>query len=169
MLSRIDASIQLKRRSRKDQAIKYTMDELESPPTAHTLRPHHISLLMVIMLLYRHYPRKRFHPSFLIQVHGVLLEEIVELTPPRSFPKFLEALKAAPHSDDQGATPFFESLKPEYMDFVSVDHMTNFFHGLPDHFKSLSRLDESFRCILPVRGPQKWRGGRYREALSRPR
>ena len=26
---------------------------------------------------------------------------------------FLEALKAAPHSDDQGATPFFESLKPE--------------------------------------------------------
>ncbi|KAH9027662.1 hypothetical protein EDB84DRAFT_1272610 [Lactarius hengduanensis] len=106
------------------------MDELESPPTAHTLRPHHISLLMVIMLLYRHYPRKRFHPSFLIQVHRVLLEETVELTPPRSFPKFLEALKAAPHSDDQGATPFFESLKPEYMDFVSVDHMTNFFHGV---------------------------------------
>ncbi|KAF8258613.1 hypothetical protein EI94DRAFT_1621071 [Lactarius quietus] len=104
------------------------MEEPESPPTAHTLRPHHISLLMVIMLLYRHYPRKRFQPSFLIQVHRVLLEEIVELTPPRSFPKFLEALKAAPHSDDQGATPFFESLKPEYMDFVSVDHMTNFFH-----------------------------------------
>ncbi|KAN0140851.1 hypothetical protein V8E53_001295 [Lactarius tabidus] len=106
------------------------MEEPESPPTAHTLRPHHISLLMVIMLLYRHYPRKRFQPSFLIQVHRVLLEEIVELTPPRSFPKFLEALKAAPHSDDQGATPFFESLKPEYMDFVSVDHMTNFFHGV---------------------------------------
>jgi hypothetical protein len=34
---------------------------------------------MVIMLLYRHYPRKRFHPSFLIQVHRVLLEEIVEV------------------------------------------------------------------------------------------
>jgi hypothetical protein len=34
---------------------------------------------MVIMLLYRHYPRKRFQPSFLIQVHRVLLEEIVEV------------------------------------------------------------------------------------------
>ena len=55
------------------------MEEPESPPTAHTLRPHHIGLLMVIMLLYRHYPRKRFQPSFLIQVHRVLLEEIVEV------------------------------------------------------------------------------------------
>ncbi|KAI0283133.1 hypothetical protein BGY98DRAFT_1087979 [Russula aff. rugulosa BPL654] len=105
------------------------MEEPESPPTPNTLRPHHISLLMVIMLLYRHYPRKRFHPSFLIQVHRVLLEEIVEVTPPRSFPKLLEALKNAPYSNDEGATPFFESLKPKYMDFVSVDHMTNFFHG----------------------------------------
>jgi len=63
------------------------MEELESPPTAHTLRPHHISLLMVIMLLYRHYPRKRFHPSFLIQVHGVLLEEIVEVRLSRNRPQ----------------------------------------------------------------------------------
>jgi hypothetical protein len=47
------------------------------------------------------------------------------------------------------------------MDFVSVDHMTNFFHGLPDYSKSLSRLDQSFRCILLVRGPQKRRGGVY--------
>ena len=37
---------------------------------------------MVIMLLYRHYPRKRFHPSFLIQVHRVLLEEVVEVSLP---------------------------------------------------------------------------------------
>ena len=27
------------------------------------------------------------------------------------------------------------------MDFVSVDHMTNFFHGLYGHFQDLSRLD----------------------------
>jgi hypothetical protein len=58
------------------------MEEPESPPTPNILRPHHISLLMVIMLLYRHYPRKRFHPSFLIQVHRVLLEEIVEVSLP---------------------------------------------------------------------------------------
>jgi hypothetical protein len=37
---------------------------------------------MVIMLLYRHYPRKRFHPSFLIEVHRVLLEEVVEVRLP---------------------------------------------------------------------------------------
>jgi hypothetical protein len=35
------------------------------------------------------------------------------VTPPRSFPKLLEALKDAPHSDDEGAIPFFESLKPK--------------------------------------------------------
>ncbi|KAI0306373.1 hypothetical protein B0F90DRAFT_1814283 [Multifurca ochricompacta] len=127
------------------------MEEPESPPTAHTLRPHHISLLMVIMLLYRHYPRKRFHPSFLIHVHRVLLEEVVEVIPPRSFPNLLEALKAAPHSDSDGAAPFFESLKPKYMDFVSVDHMTNFFHGLPSRFQGLSRFDKCYRCILPNR------------------
>ncbi|KAI0273378.1 hypothetical protein BC834DRAFT_965918 [Gloeopeniophorella convolvens] len=106
------------------------MEEPEIPPTAHTLRPHHIGLLMVMVLLYRHCPRKRFHPSFLIQVHRVLLEEVVEVTPPRSFPKLLEALKAAPHSGDEGARVFFESLQPERIDFVSVDYMTNFFHGV---------------------------------------
>jgi hypothetical protein len=58
------------------------MEEPESPPTPNTLRPHHISLLMVIMLLYRHYPRKRFHPSFLMRVHKVLLEEVVEVRLP---------------------------------------------------------------------------------------
>ncbi|KAF8478458.1 hypothetical protein DFH94DRAFT_749935 [Russula ochroleuca] len=127
------------------------MEEPESPPTPNTLRPHHISLLMVIMLLYRHYPRKRFHPSFLIEVHRVLLEEVVEVTPPRSFPKLLEALKDAPRSDDEGAVPFFESLKPKYMDFVSVDHMTNFFHGASylyvDH-KSGEEADISRRSIF---------------------
>jgi len=35
------------------------------------------------------------------------------VTPPRSFPKLLEALKAAPHSDAEGAISFFESLKPK--------------------------------------------------------
>ncbi|KAI9458485.1 hypothetical protein F5148DRAFT_1001378 [Russula earlei] len=127
------------------------MEEPESPPTPNTLRPHHISLLMVIMLLYRHYPSKSFHPSFLIQVHRVLLEEVVEVTPPRSFPKLLEALKDAPHSNDDGANPFFESLKPKYMDFVSVDHMTNFFHGVSylyvDH-KNGEEADISRRSIF---------------------
>ena len=40
---------------------------------------------MVIMLLYRHYPRKRFRPAFLIQVHRVLLEEIVEVRLSKNF------------------------------------------------------------------------------------
>jgi hypothetical protein len=35
------------------------------------------------------------------------------VTPPRSFPKLLQALKDAPRSDDEGAIPFFESLKPK--------------------------------------------------------
>lgn len=66
----------------KSNPLVLLMEEPESPPTPNTLRPHHISLLMVIMLLYRHYPRKRFHPSFLIQVHRVLLEEVVEVRLP---------------------------------------------------------------------------------------
>ncbi|KAI0006228.1 hypothetical protein BJV74DRAFT_880515 [Russula compacta] len=92
------------------------MEELESPPTPNTLRPHHISLLMSI------------------------LEEVVEATPPRSFPKLLEDLKSAPRSNDEGAITFFESLQPKHMDFVSVDHMTNFFHGLTNLFRGYSRL-----------------------------
>jgi len=103
------------------------------------------------MLLHRHYPRKRFHPSFLIQVYRVLLEEVLEVTPPRSFPNLLEALKNAPHGSDEGAIPFFESLKPKYTDFVSVDHMTNFFHGISylyvDH-KSGEESDISRRSIF---------------------
>ena len=39
------------------------------------------------------------------------------------------------------------------MDFVSVDHMTNFFHGLYGHFQDLSQLDSPRRRFLLVRGP----------------
>ena len=39
------------------------------------------------------------------------------------------------------------------MDFVSVDHMTNFFHGLYGHFHYILQLDSPRRRFLLVRGP----------------
>ena len=39
------------------------------------------------------------------------------------------------------------------MDFVSVDHMTNFFHGLYGRFQDLLQLDTPRRRFLLVRGP----------------
>ncbi|KAA1469483.1 hypothetical protein DENSPDRAFT_835114 [Dentipellis sp. KUC8613] len=106
------------------------MESPDPPPTAHTLRPHHISLLMIIMLVYKHYPRKLFHPVFLMDVYQMILHEVVEVNPPTPYAQLVGVIRTARYSDGEGAKTLIESLGPVYMDFVSVDHMTNFMHGI---------------------------------------
>ncbi|KAI0064595.1 hypothetical protein BV25DRAFT_1822992 [Artomyces pyxidatus] len=101
----------------------------EPPPIAHTLRPHHISLLWIVMLLNRQYSRDKFHPAFLLHLYRVLLTEIAEVSHPKTYKELLAAFREGPHSDD-GASTLFNSLDPHYVDFQNVDTMTNFFHDL---------------------------------------
>ena len=92
------------------------------------------------------------------------------MTPPRSFPKLLEALKNAPHSNDDGAIPFFESLTPKVVYFPEVilpfSDDAVLVHGfcvcrphdklLPRFVWSLSgsfAIDSPRRRFLLVRGP----------------
>ncbi|KAI0046097.1 hypothetical protein FA95DRAFT_1560450 [Auriscalpium vulgare] len=115
----------------------------EPPPTTHTLRPHHVSLLMIIMILYRQYERPKFHPEFLLHVVRVLMVEIAEVSQPKSYEELVTALAASPHSKD-GSQGFFESLNPVYAaNFASVDHLTNFFHGISYLFVDTKTGEES--------------------------
>ncbi|TFY82669.1 hypothetical protein EWM64_g1341 [Hericium alpestre] len=102
------------------------MDPPEPPPTTHTIRPHH-----------------HFHPYFLRHVYNVLLHQVSEVDRPSEYEDIIKALRSSPYSDLDGAKTFFESLAPVYVDFMSVDHMTNFFHGISYLFVDTKAGQES--------------------------
>lgn len=58
------------------------MDDLP-PPTVHTLRPHHISLLAVFLLLFKEYEASLPLP-FTLHVYRVLLNQVSEARLPMS-------------------------------------------------------------------------------------
>ena len=48
------------------------------PPTLHTLKPHHIDLLVVLLLLFKEYETK-LPSTFILHVYRVLLNEVSEV------------------------------------------------------------------------------------------
>ncbi|THH12641.1 hypothetical protein EW146_g7506 [Bondarzewia mesenterica] len=103
------------------------MEEQEPPPTAHTLRPHHVSLLTIIMMVFKHWPRSHFTATFLLHVYRVLMHEVAEIAQPSSYQGFITLLLQGPDANTEGARMLFDSLEPS---FSSLDHFTNFFHGI---------------------------------------
>jgi len=51
------------------------------PPTDHVLRPHHITLLSVLMMAFKDLEIKRFPSQFALHIHQTLLTEIAEVCP----------------------------------------------------------------------------------------
>ena len=49
-----------------------------APPTHHTLKPHHIDLLAVLLLLFKEY-ESRLPSTFILHVYRVLLNEVSEV------------------------------------------------------------------------------------------
>jgi hypothetical protein len=49
------------------------------PPTDHVLRPHHITLLSILMMAFKDLEIKKFPTPFALHIHRVLLSEIAEV------------------------------------------------------------------------------------------
>lgn len=52
---------------------------MEHQPTVHILRPHHITLLAVILLALKEIESKNLAPAFSLHIYRVLLNEVIEV------------------------------------------------------------------------------------------
>ncbi|KZV72911.1 hypothetical protein PENSPDRAFT_674774 [Peniophora sp. CONT] len=95
------------------------MDVPDAPPVCFTLRPHHLHLLVMITLLFKHFPRLRFHPQFLARMHEIIIRELSETSAPMVYGEIMGEIEWAPEADNQGALDFLEALQPKHQDFGS--------------------------------------------------
>lgn len=49
------------------------------PPTSHTLRPHHLQIVKLLLLVFHKYGDERLPPPFVLHMYRVLLAEISEV------------------------------------------------------------------------------------------
>ncbi|KIK95893.1 hypothetical protein PAXRUDRAFT_826555 [Paxillus rubicundulus Ve08.2h10] len=103
------------------------------PPVHHVLRPHHIDLIAIFLLVF-----KEFHnslpPQFLLYVYRFLLYEVSEVVQPRTHQQILSILKSAPQIDSPNVRNLIMALETVPNQLTSADQLTNFFHSTPAIF-----------------------------------
>ncbi|KAJ7343519.1 hypothetical protein DFH08DRAFT_872936 [Mycena albidolilacea] len=121
-------------------------EPIPPPPTEHTLRPHHVGLLTLFILTFKEYEGK-LPPTFLLHIYRVLLNEVVEVSPPKAYKELLLELQAGPKSEEDYAKQLIESFEACHAGLSSAEEMTNFFAGLPSLFMDKVEGEED---ILPT-------------------
>ncbi|KAJ7905457.1 hypothetical protein B0H14DRAFT_2660328 [Mycena olivaceomarginata] len=121
-------------------------EPIPPPPTEHTLRPHHVGLLTLFILTFKEYEGK-LPPTFLLHIYRVLLNEVVEVAPPKAYKELLLELQAGPKSEEDYARQLIESFEACHAGLSSAEEMTNFFAGLPSLFMDKVEGEED---ILPT-------------------
>ncbi|KAJ7452459.1 hypothetical protein B0H11DRAFT_2073533 [Mycena galericulata] len=106
---------------------------MDVPPTDHVLRPHHVGLLTLFILTFKEYEGK-LPPMFLLHIYRVLLNEVVEVAPPKSYVELYLELESGPKSEEDYPRQLIESFEACHDGLSSAEEMTNFFAGLPSLF-----------------------------------
>ncbi|KAJ6496647.1 hypothetical protein C8R47DRAFT_349617 [Mycena vitilis] len=116
------------------------------PPTDHVLRPHHVGLLTLFILTFKEYEGK-LPPTFLLHIYRVLLNEVAEVAPPKTYAELLLELQAGPKAEEDYPRQLIESFQACHGGLSSAEEMTNFFAGLPSLFMDKVEGEED---VLPT-------------------
>ncbi|KAI0362002.1 hypothetical protein OH77DRAFT_1416202 [Trametes cingulata] len=108
---------------------------------SHVLRPHHILLLWILMAGVHPLDENPMPQKFTLSLHRILLDEIAEVKPPRSYWDILGDLKKACLSFHKGpAKELVQALGMLPQSFQTPDDLSNFMQTTPILF--LDRDDE---------------------------
>ncbi|KAI0030755.1 hypothetical protein K488DRAFT_87485 [Vararia minispora EC-137] len=100
--------------------------EADAPPVSFTLRPHHLNLLVMITLIYKHFDRLNFSPIFLLRIHEIIICQISETVRPKTHAEIMDMLNKAATSDNPVNVEYVTAVSAQYQDFMSVDRLTSF-------------------------------------------
>ncbi|KAI0374802.1 hypothetical protein BV20DRAFT_986672 [Pilatotrama ljubarskyi] len=108
---------------------------------SHVLRPHHVLLLWILMAGLHPLDENPMPQKFTLSLHRILLDEIAEVKPPRSYWDILGDLKKACLSMHKGpARELVHALGMLPQSFQTPEDLSNFMQTLPILF--LDRDDE---------------------------
>ncbi|KAJ7219238.1 hypothetical protein GGX14DRAFT_435221 [Mycena pura] len=114
---------------------------MDVPPTDFVLGAHHVVLLTLFILTFKEYEGK-LPPAFLLHVLRVLLNEVVEVAPPKSYAELYQELQAGPKSEEDYPRQLIESFEACHDGLSTAEEMTNFFAGLPSLFVDKGETEE---------------------------
>ncbi|KAM5535233.1 hypothetical protein V8D89_011169 [Ganoderma adspersum] len=105
------------------------------PPYArasHVLRPHHILLLYIFALGFQPLDENLLPGPFMLALHRIMIRDVAEITPPRSYKQILADIKqAALPRVDGPAKAFILRLEEVPEAFTSPDALSDFMQTLP--------------------------------------
>lgn len=105
------------------------------PPVHHVLRPHHIDLIAMLLLIFKEYELQKTLPKdFLLYMYRVLLMETSEVIEHRSHQQMLAMVKVAPHADAPVVQGLIGALENVANQLRALDQLTNFFLSTPSIF-----------------------------------
>ncbi|KAI0646968.1 hypothetical protein C8Q79DRAFT_957197 [Trametes meyenii] len=108
---------------------------------SHVLRPHHVLLLWILVAGLYPLDDNPVPPQFSLALYRVLLDEIAEVRPPRSYRAIQDKLGMAAMSSSKGhGREFVQALGNLHQAFQTPDDLSMFFQTLPMLF--LDRDDE---------------------------
>ncbi|KAF8559544.1 hypothetical protein OG21DRAFT_1402070 [Imleria badia] len=116
------------------------------PPVHHVLRPHHIDLIAVFLLVFKEF-HKNLPPNFLLFIYRFLLFEVSEVVQPRTHQQILFILRSAPGVESLNVRNLLMALDAVPSQLTSADQLTNFFHSTPAIFVEKAE-DEARRSIF---------------------
>ncbi|KAJ7156003.1 hypothetical protein C8R43DRAFT_998757 [Mycena crocata] len=111
---------------------------MDSPPTDHVLQPHHVGILTIFILAFKEFEAK-LPPTFLLHIYRVLLNEVVEVAPPKTYAELCLELESGPKSEEDYPKQLIASFQRQGVALASGEDLTNFFAGLPSLF--LEKVD----------------------------
>ncbi|KAH9854144.1 hypothetical protein C2E23DRAFT_914573 [Lenzites betulinus] len=118
---------------------------------SHVLRPHHILTLYVLMHGIFAIDDAMMPEPFLLALHRLMLDEIAEVKPPRSYWEILAEIKKAanPHMSYPGVQEMIKPLSMLAQQFQTPDLLWNFMKAVPTLFLELGNdNDEASRSLF---------------------
>ncbi|KAI0637056.1 hypothetical protein C8Q77DRAFT_1095769 [Trametes polyzona] len=104
---------------------------------SHVLRPHHILNVWLIWAGVHHMESLEFPEQFALTMHRIMLEEVAEVKPPRTYWELLDDIKKASYAvqDDQWVHDLVHDLSTLPQQWQTPDELTFFMRGLPDLYQ----------------------------------
>ncbi|TDL27540.1 hypothetical protein BD410DRAFT_875728 [Rickenella mellea] len=113
----------------------------------HTIRPHHVFLLTILLLVFNPSDSSKKPPSrFLLHVHRFILNELTELTKPKAFSELIREFEQGLNPVPEEARRLVDLLQSIARRLNSPEVLSDFFSDLPTLY--IDRDDELKRSMF---------------------
>ncbi|KAK0466412.1 uncharacterized protein EV420DRAFT_1261755 [Desarmillaria tabescens] len=112
----------------------------------HILRPHHVVLLTLFMLVFREYDVKLLPQPFLLHIYRLLMNEVSEVAQPKKWKQLLKEVIVAPKAQEGEASKLIHSFRNVHVELYSTDRLSTFLRGIAILFDE--RSEDASRSLF---------------------